>query len=288
MRTVVTLLVVAVLGAGGWFVYKAKTADPPNHFRTETVKRGDVTATISASGSTVAEDFLDVGAQVQGRILDFGIDPAALKGRKLEDLSPEEKATLKRVDFNSVVHPGTLLAYIDPAVYNAQYLQADATWNRSIANLVELKAKAEQAAADWGRAKRLRPDRAAMEKDDPANPATPGDAGTKTSAGKDAGAKPAADTVGPIAASPSAGITAAAGVEGSIDYRAMSDTDYDLARANYKVALANVLVGEKTIDQAAAARDLAKTNLDYCTIASPIEGTIIARRVNIGQTVVAA
>ena len=76
--------------------------------------------------------------------------------------------------------------------------------------------------------------------------------------------------------------------KGLLDYRAMSDTDYDLAKANYKVAQANVLVGERTIDQSAASRDMAKTNLDYCTIASPVEGMVIDRRVNIGQTVVAA
>jgi HlyD family secretion protein len=287
MKTVFTLLVVAVLGTGAWFFYKIKTADPLNNFRTVTVKRGDVTSTISATGTVEAEDFLDVGAQVQGRIIDFGVDPSELKGRKPKDILPAEKAKLKRVDFNSVVHPETILAYIDDAVYKAQWLQADATVNRNIADLVELKAKRQQTAADWARAKRLRPDLAAVEKDDPANDdAAPGNAanGTKAPAGK---ATPqqkavAADNL------PAGGSDPYAGTTPGIEYRAMSDTDYDVARANYEVAKAYVLVGEKTIDQSVAARDMAKTNLDYCTISSPIEGTVIARRVNIGQTVVAA
>jgi HlyD family secretion protein len=69
---------------------------------------------------------------------------------------------------------------------------------------------------------------------------------------------------------------------------AIADTDYDLAVANYKAAQANVAVGEATIQQGEATLDLAKTNLDYTVIKSPVEGKIIARRVNIGQTVVAA
>ncbi len=70
--------------------------------------------------------------------------------------------------------------------------------------------------------------------------------------------------------------------------KAISDTDYDLALANYKVADANVTVGEAAIEQSEAALRLAKTNLDYTIIKSPVEGVIIARRVNIGQTVVSS
>ena len=70
--------------------------------------------------------------------------------------------------------------------------------------------------------------------------------------------------------------------------KAIADTDYDLAVANFKVADANVTVGEAAIEQSAASLRLAKTNLDYTIIKSPVEGVIIARRVNIGQTVVSS
>lgn len=69
---------------------------------------------------------------------------------------------------------------------------------------------------------------------------------------------------------------------------AIADTDYDLAVANYKAAKASVEVGKATIEQNEAALKTAKTNLDYTIIKSPVEGKIIARRVNIGQTVVAS
>lgn len=70
--------------------------------------------------------------------------------------------------------------------------------------------------------------------------------------------------------------------------RAIADSDYDLAVANFKAAKANEAVGEAVVKQAEAALRLAKTNLDYTVIKSPVEGVIIARRVNIGQTVVAS
>ena len=70
--------------------------------------------------------------------------------------------------------------------------------------------------------------------------------------------------------------------------KAIADTDYDLDVANYKAAKANLKVGEATVKQCEAALAMAKKNLDYCTIKSPVKGVIIDRRVNVGQTVVSA
>ena len=69
---------------------------------------------------------------------------------------------------------------------------------------------------------------------------------------------------------------------------AIADTDYDLAAANYKAAKANVAVGEAAIKQSEASLELAKTNLNYTVIKSPVRGVIVDRRVNIGQTVVSS
>jgi HlyD family secretion protein len=70
--------------------------------------------------------------------------------------------------------------------------------------------------------------------------------------------------------------------------KAISDSDYDLAKANFEVAKSNVEVGEATLAQAQAALNLSETNLSYTTIKSPVKGTIIDRRVNVGQTVVSS
>ena len=70
--------------------------------------------------------------------------------------------------------------------------------------------------------------------------------------------------------------------------KAIAETDYDLDVANYKAAKANVAVGVATIKQNEAVLALAKTNLEYTVIKSPVEGVIVDREVNVGQTVVSS
>jgi HlyD family secretion protein len=70
--------------------------------------------------------------------------------------------------------------------------------------------------------------------------------------------------------------------------KAIADSDYDTALAAARVAKANIAVGKATIRQCEASLRMAKTNLGYTVIKSPVRGVIIDRRVNIGQTVVAS
>jgi HlyD family secretion protein len=76
---------------------------------------------------------------------------------------------------------------------------------------------------------------------------------------------------------------------------ALSQNDYDMYQSDFETAKANVAIAESEIRQARsgvplaqAELDKAKRNLDYCTIVSPVKGTILDRRVNIGQTVVSS
>ncbi len=76
---------------------------------------------------------------------------------------------------------------------------------------------------------------------------------------------------------------------------ALSQADYDSYKSAYEVAKANVAVGQASIVQAKSAVeaaqatfDKAQRNLGYCIIKSPVQGVIIDRRVNIGQTVVSS
>jgi len=68
----------------------------------------------------------------------------------------------------------------------------------------------------------------------------------------------------------------------------ISESEYDSAKVEYEVARANLEVGKAAIRQNKAMVNTARINLGYCTIKSPVRGTIIERRVNIGQTVVAS
>ena len=69
---------------------------------------------------------------------------------------------------------------------------------------------------------------------------------------------------------------------------AIADSDYDLALTNFQMATANVAVGEAAVQESEATLRIAKTNFDYTIIKSPCDGVILDRRVNVGQTVVAA
>ncbi len=70
--------------------------------------------------------------------------------------------------------------------------------------------------------------------------------------------------------------------------KGISDADYVLAQANAASAKADLEAAKAAVLQQKATLALARTNLNYTTIVSPIDGTIIARRVNIGQTVVSS
>jgi HlyD family secretion protein len=69
---------------------------------------------------------------------------------------------------------------------------------------------------------------------------------------------------------------------------AIADTDYDVAMTNFRMAAANVAVWNAAVQETEAALRISKTNLDYTIIRSPCDGVILDRRVNEGQTVVAA
>ncbi len=69
---------------------------------------------------------------------------------------------------------------------------------------------------------------------------------------------------------------------------AQSDQDFDAAESAYESAVATVDQAAAQVEQSKAALAQAQTNLDYTVIKSPVKGTVIDRRVNVGQTVVAS
>lgn len=149
MKWIIALLVV-VLAVGGVWWWRVRSQHVDVVFRTATVKRGDLTATIPATGTIQPENTVDIGAQVQGRILKFGTD-----------------ADGKPVDFRSRVDEDMLLAVIDDALYQtevatakAQLAQAVAGVEKATADVQLSKAKLTQAEQDWGRAQKLGPSEA--------------------------------------------------------------------------------------------------------------------------------
>lgn len=225
MKKLILLLTGIVLVAGGGAYLKMNyTAEPQSNFRTATVKHGEVASIILATGPVEAEENIDVGSQVTGKIDHFGPDP---RGKEDSTSPDKEKYKGKFVDYCTPVNEGDLLVQIDDSVYQAQLAQAEANLLRAKADLLQMQAKLAQANNDWERAKSLLPK------------------------------------------------------------NAISQSDYDMNKANYEAALANIGVGDAVIKQCEAARDMAKRNLDYTTIKAPVKGVIVNRKVNAGQTVVA-
>jgi HlyD family secretion protein len=64
--------------------------------------------------------------------------------------------------------------------------------------------------------------------------------------------------------------------------------NYDSANAAVGGAQANVTQAEAQVSQKEAALAVAQTNLNYTVIRSPIDGTVVARNVDVGQTVAAS
>jgi HlyD family secretion protein len=143
---VIALMIMGLLQRGG---------NNSSRFRTIPVKRGDLLATISATGTLEPEEVVDVGAQVAGKIVAFGKDKNG-----------------KTVDYGSVVEVGTVLARIDDSLYAADVNSAKALLAQNQAgvkyaeaNLEQLKAKYYQAQRDWARAKKLGPSDALSQAD---------------------------------------------------------------------------------------------------------------------------
>lgn len=68
----------------------------------------------------------------------------------------------------------------------------------------------------------------------------------------------------------------------------IAEADLETSVANADAAKADVQASQGAIEQARAALQSAEVNLDYTTIVSPIDGVVISRSVDVGQTVAAS
>jgi HlyD family secretion protein len=145
--TIVLIVVLAGLAAGtGVWSFWARGEKAPA-FRSAPVKRGDLVATINATGTIEPVAAIDIGAQVAGMVISFGTDTRG-----------------KLVNWSSPVDKGTVLARVDDSLYvaavksaEAQLQQAEASVVVSRANVLQQKANLLLATQNWERAKRLGP-----------------------------------------------------------------------------------------------------------------------------------
>jgi HlyD family secretion protein len=172
--------------------------------RSEPVTRGSLSEIVSATGGVEAIVTINIGSQVSGTIDQL------------------------KVDFNSQVKKGQLLARIDPRPFAAQLAKSDAGVASADAGVV----KAEAAFADAERIdKRTR----------------------------------------------------------ELFQRGLvSQADIDTSAANRDQANAALVAAKAMVKQAKADRQQAALNLEFTKIVSPIDGIVISRSIDVGQTVAAA
>lgn len=77
-------------------------------------------------------------------------------------------------------------------------------------------------------------------------------------------------------------------VQSLIVQQFVSQNDLDVALTNHQSAEAQLKVAEAQVKQAEAALNSAELELKYTTIKSPVDGIVVARNVEVGQTVAAS
>jgi len=68
----------------------------------------------------------------------------------------------------------------------------------------------------------------------------------------------------------------------------IAQSDLDTAETNYETSKAQVSVSKSQVAQTEAALRIAESNLGYTKIISPVDGVVISRNVDVGQTVAAS
>ncbi|MDO8296989.1 MAG: efflux RND transporter periplasmic adaptor subunit [Caulobacter sp.] len=128
---VYTLAVIGLLAAAsaGWQLFKPKA--PKDPYRTEQVQQGDITRSVSASGSLQALVQVDVGSQISGQIIKV------------------------LADFNDQVRAGQLLAILDPQTYVSRVRQGEAQIVANQAQVAQAQAQAAEARAAYNRTRSL-------------------------------------------------------------------------------------------------------------------------------------
>ena len=134
------LIVLWAGGALGYYYYN----DPGSRrvaYRTVPVLRGDLRATINATGTIEPEEVVDVGVQVAGEVRSFGEDP---------------RDPGKAISYGTPVEQGTVLARLDDALFKSRVGQAKAGVTKAEADVEQARVKVDQARRDLDRKEELK------------------------------------------------------------------------------------------------------------------------------------
>ncbi len=234
--------VALLLLAGFWTVGSRQSTQ----FYTAKVEKGDIAQVVQATGTINAVTTVQVGSQVSGTIAKLF------------------------ADFNTRVHKDQVITQIDPAIFHAQLLQAQADLENARANAKALEAQIETQRAD------VLASKASVDKAQ----AQLNDAQVNLRRTKQLFSE------GILAAAQQD--TAQANYDSAVASLHVAQAQGEQSEARLKSAIAQLEQAKAQVVQRRAAAELAQVNLDHTTIRAPIDGTVIARNVDVGQTVAAS
>jgi len=173
-------------------------------------------------------------------------------------------------DFNSQVKEGQVIAQIDPAIFEAQVDQGRANVLNAQANLLNVQAALQNAHAS------LKNAQANLEKAEVAV------LDTRRTLDRNL------ELIARKVIAQSALDTAQANYDSAAAQREASKAQVETARSQIESARAQIESAKAQIEQAKASLRVSETNLRYATIRSPVNGIVISRNVDVGQTVAAS
>jgi HlyD family secretion protein len=286
-RLAIIVGLVAIIGFAGFAFWSNRASAA--EYMTAKVERGNLRNTVTATGVLQAVTTVQVGSQASGTI-------SALYA-----------------DFNTVVKKGQVIAQLDPSTAQAQVQQARANLENAKASLIQARAgvSASRAGTKDAQAKVLAAKSTVQtqqagvsgaqanlnvlkaERDDAMSAlkqqetlATAGviskrDYEIAQTAYRTADARYNQAAAQLSQAVLSEKMSAGAG-------QAQADAQLQQSQAGIQQAQAQVQQAEAQVQQAQAALSVAEVNLSHTTITSPIDGIVVSRDINVGQTVAAS
>jgi len=256
MRFVATAILLSTLAGGLGYAYSYQGSSP-EAFLTAPVERGSISTVVKASGTVEAVVSVDVSSQLSGRIAQVFIN------------------------FNDTVTAGQPIAQIDQEIFAARVNEADAALRVARATARVEKAALERATvamANAQTAKKLAEDQSA------ANEARQDEAErdfrrklelarTGTGSERDQSQARALRDAG------------AADLRASLDQIQMREEAIAITEAEEYMAEANLENARAVVEQKQAELDQTRLDLERTVLRAPIDGIIIKRDVNPGQTV---
>jgi HlyD family secretion protein len=253
----VIAIVVAISGIIGYRLYVGAHAAP--RYRTAPVERGPLRAVVSSTGNLNAVIMVLVGSQVSGTIMQL------------------------EADFNTTVRKGQVIARIDPALFEAAVSQARADLQAAQSVVRNQEAQVQQARSNVANAKAA----AAEAKAQTAKAMVAVADAKRTLArqnelfARNLVAEADRDTA------QTAHDAALAQYDAALAHEEAMHEAIDAAEAQCRVQEATLDTAREQVKQKEAAVAQAQINLDHTTIRSPVDGVVVNRAVDVGQTVAA-